>query len=192
MRLSFLLVTGALLAPAVLGQGFSSLDAQLTPDDVKQFDAISFADAASFRTTKSGARCKVFPGDADWPSQSEWSRFNASLGGVLLKPLPPASVCYSSSPAFDAAKCDFLLNNASRTTFFLDDPVTILTQWPQGNTCLAARNATGSCTQGGFPVYVVNATSIKHVQAAVNFARNRKLRLVIKYGASPRTDPYQI
>ncbi|KAK3352463.1 hypothetical protein B0T25DRAFT_580383 [Lasiosphaeria hispida] len=66
------------------------------------------------------------------------------------------------------------------TGFYFDDPLTVITQWPQGNTCLAVQNATGNCTQGGFPVYVVNVTSVKHVQAAVNFARNNNVRVVIK------------
>jgi hypothetical protein len=90
-------------------------------------------------------------------------------------------VCYRASPDFNAEACRFLANNASQTTFYLDDPVTILTQWPQGNTCLLSQNPTGNCTQGGYPVYVVNATSVKHVQAAVNFARNQNVRLVIKF-----------
>jgi hypothetical protein len=42
----------------------------------------------------------------------------------------------------------------------------------------AKLNATGKCTQGGWSVYVVNATTVK--QIAVNFARNKNLRLVIK------------
>ncbi len=38
-------------------------------------------------------------------------------------------------------------------------------------------NAVG---QGGYPVYVVNATTVAQVQAAVNFARNTGVRLVVK------------
>jgi len=159
---------------------FSEHDVELSERDASSFSAISFGGEASDLQIQQTSRCKAFPGDATWPSQEEWNRLNTSLGGALLNPLPPAAVCYRSSPAFDSAKCDFLLTNASRTTFYLDDPVTILTQWPQGNTCLASRNATGNCTQGGFPVYVVNATSVSHVQAAVNFARNKNVRLIIK------------
>ncbi|KAK4148374.1 hypothetical protein C8A00DRAFT_39073, partial [Chaetomidium leptoderma] len=125
-------------------------------------------------------RCKAFPGDSSWPTAIEWTRLNKTLGGALLNPPPPASVCYATSPNFNAEACSFLINNASRTTFYLDDPVTILSLWPQGNTCLLSQNPTGNCTQGGYPVYVVNATSVKHIQAAVNFARNRNVRLVVK------------
>jgi len=162
------------LAGTVAGLAFSKADVELTDHDVRDFGSIGFS------SPKTKLPCKVFPGDAAWPSAAEWSRLNASVGGALLSPLPAASACYSSSPGFDPAKCEFLLTNASRTTFYLDDPLTILTQWPQGNTCLASRNPTGNCTQGGFPSYVVNATSVKQVQAAVNFARNKGIRLVIK------------
>lgn len=40
--------------------------------------------------------------------------------------------------------------------------------------------ASGNCTHGGFPVYTVNVSDVKHIQLAVNFARNANLRLVIK------------
>jgi len=178
MRPSLLLSGGAFVA-AVQGLAFEALDVQLTDRDIGSFDAISFADLSRV-SQRSSEPCKAFPGDSSWPSQAEWSRLNSSLNGALLRPLPPAAVCYRSSPAFNLARCDFLLNNASRTTFYLDDPVSILTGWPQGNTCLPVRNATGNCTQGGYPEYVVNATSVRQIQAAVNFARNNNIRLIIK------------
>lgn len=174
------LFVSAIFTCVVTANSFSEHDVELTEREGSSSRSVSFGDEATHIQTRRPERCKVFPGDATWPSQEEWNRLNTSLGGVLLNPLPPAAVCYRTSPVFDTAKCDFLLANASRTTFYLDDPVTILTQWPQGNTCLASRNPTGNCTQGGFPVYVVNATSVKHVQAAVNFARNTNVRLIIK------------
>ncbi|KAK0634225.1 hypothetical protein B0T14DRAFT_542935 [Immersiella caudata] len=145
--------------------------------------AVGFNDVDKFRgreAPRAPRACKTFPGDLNWPSGSDWSRLNSSVAGALLRPLPPAAVCYLNSPAFDPARCSFLLQNAGRTTFYLDDPITVLTQWPQGNTCLAVRNSTGNCTQGGFPSYVVNATSVKQVEAAVKFARQNKIRLIIK------------
>lgn len=54
------------------------------------------------------------------------------------------------------------------------------TEWPQGDTCLPGLEVEGSCTQGRFPTYVVNVTTVKQVQVAVNFARNAEVRLVIK------------
>ncbi len=188
MHLIFLAVA-TLCAPGTQGLAVSpwdaSAEAQLTPDIIGDFGAVAFGDVRA-NPPSVHQRCKAFPGDTLWPNENEWSRLNKTVGGVLLHPLPPASVCYRTSPNFNAGACSFLVNNASATTFYLDDPVTILTQWPQGNTCLLSQNPTGNCTQGGYPVYVVNATNVKHVQAAVNFARNKNVRLVIKFVSSGR------
>lgn len=55
-----------------------------------------------------------------------------------------------------------------------------MSQWASGNTCTPTSQPNSTCTQGGYPAYVVRATSARHVQLAVNFARNNKIRLVIK------------
>ena len=39
---------------------------------------------------------------------------------------------------------------------------------------------TEGCTQGGYPSYTVNASSVAQIQLAVNFARNNGIRFVIK------------
>jgi hypothetical protein len=56
-------------------------------------------------------------------------------------------------------------------------------QWPLGNPCLipAATNVNKFCNISSFPAYVVNATTVKHIQLAVNFARNANIRVTIKY-----------
>ncbi|KAK3345988.1 hypothetical protein B0T25DRAFT_583267 [Lasiosphaeria hispida] len=149
--------------------------AQLEARHFAAFDAASFAKGPD----PVQAACREFPGSEDWPSDTDWQRLNTTLNGALLKPLPPAAACYVGAN-YDAAKCRYLINNATTNHFYLDDPVTVLTQWTQGGTCLPALNATGICLQGGFPVYVVNATTVMHVQAAVNFARNKNIRLIIK------------
>lgn len=39
---------------------------------------------------------------------------------------------------------------------------------------------TPSCSVGGYPEYVVNASTVAQIQLAVNFARENNMRLVIK------------
>ncbi|KAF1976539.1 FAD-binding domain-containing protein, partial [Bimuria novae-zelandiae CBS 107.79] len=102
--------------------------------------------------------CRYTPEDDEWPSDAEWAFFNETLGGVLLKPQPLAISCYAG-PSYDTARCASLQTN-----------------WRS----MAQHNPNSVCTQGGFPVYVVNAMTVRHVQMAVNFARNKNLRLVIK------------
>ncbi|KAK4195981.1 hypothetical protein QBC40DRAFT_235260 [Triangularia verruculosa] len=131
----------------------------------------------------SGPRCKIGPQDAGWPAADEWARLNTTLDGKLLRPSPAPAVCYPG-PSYNAGACEFLVGGAARRTrFWLDDPLGVLSPWTQGNTCLLSANVSGparSCTRGGFPDYVVNATSVKDIQVAVNFARNNNIRLIIK------------
>ncbi len=171
---------------------------QLTDAATANFSAIAFGNKSAIGTTTTSA-CRAFPGTADWPLDAEWAQFNSSIDGALLKPLPPAVVCYPG-PSYSLAKCISLLfggfgggggggggsSSNSDGRFYIDDPLTVLTSWPQGDTCAPSLQPRGNCTQGGFPVYVVNVTTVKQIQGAVNFARNRNIRLVIKLVPSPR------
>jgi hypothetical protein len=154
---------------------------QLTEQEIGDFSAISFGNLSSAPSTFQGPRCKIQPEDADWPSEELWARLNTTVGGRLLKPYPVGAACYPDRPEYNSTTCSYLLGPATTSRFFMDDPLNALTTWGEGATCLQLHNTTGrTCTQGGFPVYVVNASSVRDIQAAVNFARNQNLRLVIK------------
>jgi len=165
-----------LLAQAVQALNFPYEAIQLSSSDIAQNPTLAFGIP---KGKNDGPDCKAFPGSDDWPTDSEWKALNETLDGALLKPLPVANVCFQG-PAYDANKCKSIINTSFSVPFYDGDPVSTLTQWPEGSTCIASLNAQGNCTQGGFPVYVVNASSVRHVQAGVNFARNRNVRLVIK------------
>lgn len=63
----------------------------------------------------------------------------------------------------------------------MHDPIEMMSPVAQGMTCTPPTIFDShNCTRGGFPAYVVNATEPKHVQLAVNFARNSGVRLIIK------------
>jgi hypothetical protein len=55
--------------------------------------------------------CKTFPGDAAWPSVTDWDSLDFALNGALLKPTPISAVCHASWPQYDAEECLFLYNN---------------------------------------------------------------------------------
>ncbi|KAI0846380.1 FAD-binding domain-containing protein [Daldinia vernicosa] len=156
---------------------------QLTEGDISDFSAIAFGNVSAAVPSDNNDRpdCREYPGTSNWPVDEEWSRLNRSLEGALIKGVPPAAVCYDG-PYKDEAACTYLMRNASSTRFYLNDPVTVLSEWPEGDTChtMFGQQTGGNCTQGAFPVYVVNATTVRQIQIAVNFARNRNLRLVIK------------
>ncbi len=60
------------------------------------------------------------------------------------------------------------------------DPASVDFPLYEGRTCMPTDNPDGNCTLGGYPVFVINATTVARIQLGINFARNNNLRLVIK------------
>ncbi|KAK8098311.1 FAD-binding domain-containing protein [Apiospora kogelbergensis] len=177
---SLLLIAVCVLVVKASGYNFPFESDQLVPADTEAFPAIAFGNAADAHPIQDLHGCRAFPGSPSWPPPEEWRELNGSLGGALLNPMPPGAVCYSNSEYYNQNACNDILANARSSRFYIDDPVSEMTTWTEGRTCSARNNPPGNCTQGGFPVYVVNATTVRHVQIAVNFARNKSLRLVVK------------
>jgi hypothetical protein len=50
--------------------------------------------------------CRCFPGDACWPSENVWAKFNQTIDGQLVKTVPLGSPCHV--PNYDAAECNTL------------------------------------------------------------------------------------
>lgn len=150
MRVSLCVLAQLLSLRAARAINFSFEEIQLGTSDVDGFEAVAFGKAFSQHngTTDDEPECRAFPGTKDWPAEADWSRLNETLDGALLQPTPVASVCYPGT-AYDADRCKYLLRAAGATRFYLNDPLTALTQWTEGNSCLASLNATGSCSQGG-------------------------------------------
>ncbi|KAL6699316.1 hypothetical protein J3F84DRAFT_393583 [Trichoderma pleuroticola] len=144
-----------------------------------------FAELFAFDTKGpklSHGQCKPRPGDEGWPSQAEWDAFAKALGGsALIRTVPLAAPCYKSWGVYDAGKCASITSNWTSPYFHEEDPTSVM--WPvwEGRTCVPTNDPSKStCTLGAYPVYAVNATSVAHIQLAVNFARSKGLRLVIK------------
>ncbi|KAH7128243.1 FAD/FMN-containing isoamyl alcohol oxidase-like protein MreA [Dendryphion nanum] len=148
---------------------------------------LSEAEADSYPAVRFGGlgpnlprrECKYIPGDDNWPSEEEWEEFNDALEGALLKPKPLASACYNG-PDYNAKRCEDLKRQWTTSALHANDPISFMSLWATGYSCVPTSNPNSTCTQGGYPVYVVNATTVRHVQMAVNFARNQNIRLVIK------------
>ncbi|RDL34461.1 FAD binding-containing protein [Venustampulla echinocandica] len=161
----------------------------LTDNEVQGHPEIAFGNRPTplmiFSNGTNTTTCKTYPGDINWPSLSIWNEFNKTLGGALIKSISPVSVCYRGVD-YNAAKCAYVRENYANSTFETDDPAAPVAPWVEGNTCPlppASGNASytnSSCTSAGYPAYVVNATTVKHIQLAVNFARNTDIRLIIK------------
>ncbi|KAJ7044439.1 hypothetical protein C8F04DRAFT_1174873 [Mycena alexandri] len=143
---------------------FAWEETQLTKDDIGTFTSIAFADTAPSipvdndinTATSSGRECKVGPWDAAWPTEAEWAAFSTSLDGALIKTVPQGAVCYPNDPHYDEAACAAVVQATGHSGGVVVDPSNIL------QPCNITEVPIGICSLGGFPVYIVNATTIKH------------------------------
>lgn len=110
---------------------------------------------------------RVRPGDAGWPSQEIWEKLNRTVGGRLIKLASPFDACVRSP---DGAECAKFWKNLHNPFFLGDEPA--LTQTLGWVGAWTSRPS----------AYAVAARSTADVVAAVNFARDHNLRLVIKGG----------
>jgi FAD/FMN-containing dehydrogenase len=110
---------------------------------------------------------RVRPGDSAWPSEASWDRLSRDVGGRLVKVESPLAACLEAPSSPDCAHVFKELKNP----YFLRDEVG-LTQslgWVDAWTSRPS-------------AYAVIAESKDDVVAAVNFARQNNLRLVLKGG----------
>lgn len=110
-------------------------------------------------------RCR--PQDPEWPSASRWTSLNESVGGRLIKVVSPLAACKASA---NGAACVELFRE-------LDNPYYIGDQVGLTQTCGWVDAWTSAPS-----VYAVAARHTEDVVAAVNFARENRLRLVVKGG----------
>lgn len=122
------------------------------------------------------AKCKAIPGTQAWPNAAEWDALNRTVAGRLLHPSPPAAVCHPSQPSYNQAVCKS--TDWTDATTYANDPLGIICPNWSNDSCLPQPQY--PCSGKGFPVYVINATSSKHIAAGVNFARQHDVRLNIK------------
>ena len=110
---------------------------------------------------------RVRPSDPSWPSEASWERLNREVGGHLIKVQSPLAAC---ADAADSAACQEVLRNLKNPYFIGDQPgLTQTSGWVDA--WMSAPSA-----------YAVVARGTADVVAAVNFAREHNLRLVIKGG----------
>ena len=107
------------------------------------------------------------PGDAAWPSPARWAELKEAVHGRLIELKSPLEACRSAPDSPDCAKFFKELKNPY---YIGDDPALTQTSgWVDAWT-----SAPGA--------YAVAATETADVVAAVNFAREHNLRLVVKGG----------
>jgi len=107
------------------------------------------------------------PSDADWPSKAAWKRLNDQVDGNLIPVESPIDACIKN---VEGAECTNLLANIKNPYFVGDHPgLTQTLGWVEAWFTKPS-------------VFAVAAKDTNHVAAAVNFARENDLRLVVKGG----------
>ena len=121
------------------------------------------------RTSAAATRSlsRVRPADPEWPSEASWDRLRQKIRGKLVKVHSPLAECVEAPSSLNCVHIFKELKNP----YYLGDEVG-LTQslgWVDAWTSRPS-------------VYAVAAESTDDVVAAVNFARENNLRLVVKGG----------
>jgi FAD/FMN-containing dehydrogenase len=113
------------------------------------------------------AKTRVRPGDAAWPTDGAWQELNRQVGGRLIRVQSPLAACAGAPSSVTCAELFKELKNP----YYLGDEAG-LTQ---------SLGWVGAWTSRP-SVYAVAAKTTRDVVAAVNFARDHNLRLVVKGG----------
>jgi FAD/FMN-containing dehydrogenase len=110
---------------------------------------------------------RVRPSHPDWPSAASWSRLNQQTGGRLIEVQSPLDAC-RDAPFGDSCRDVF---REMKNPYYIRDEVALTqtTGWVDAWTSAPS-------------VYAVAARTTGDVVAAVNFARENNLRLVVKGG----------
>lgn len=112
-------------------------------------------------------RPRVRPGDPGWPSRSAWERLDRDVGGRLIRVHSPLELCRRSP---DGPACRDVFDSMKNPFYIGDEPA--LTQTSGWIDAWTSRPS----------IYAVAARDAEDVAAAVNFAREHHLRLVVKGG----------
>jgi FAD/FMN-containing dehydrogenase len=115
----------------------------------------------------SGPVRRVRPSNPEWPVPATWDKLSKEVGGRLIKVQSPLAACRGGP---DSAACQEIIKNLQNPFYIGDEPgATQSTGWADG--WISAPSA-----------YCVAAKNTDDVIAAVNFARENNLRLVVKGG----------
>ncbi|KAF2678710.1 6-hydroxy-D-nicotine oxidase [Lentithecium fluviatile CBS 122367] len=122
--------------------------------------------------------CKCFPSEACWPSESEWSKFNATVGGRLIKTVPLGSPCHD--PNYDAAKCEALTSQWKLAPVHIDSSSSVQAAIFANASCDVFTPRSSACLLGNYVRYAVNVTGLEDIAATIRFADKKNIRLVIR------------
>ena len=140
----------------------------------------------SQHTVQANKDCKCVFGDPCWPSDAEFEKLAAQVSQPLVRPLPPASPCYVSGT--NSTECAEVTTKWTDGRWRADHPGAM--QSPQFETftfpngtieaCYVDTSLGVPCGQGSVSAIGVDARSPSDIAAALAFASEHNLPLVVK------------
>ncbi|EKG10837.1 FAD linked oxidase [Macrophomina phaseolina MS6] len=128
--------------------------------------------------------CKITPLDSAWPSEEDWSSLNASIDGLLIRSAPVASSCWPGNPLNSPKTCEQVQAGWNSSDFHATLPESVDAPYYANSSCLPpgipGYFPERGCTVGGYPQFIVNATTEQHIATAVKWASDRNIRIVVK------------
>ncbi|KAF1834730.1 hypothetical protein BDW02DRAFT_325726 [Decorospora gaudefroyi] len=125
------------------------------------------------------------PGQACWPSMTEWRAFNQSINGRLRLTVPWAEPCFSNSTSEDCTKvANHYGDGISRTAQY--GAMEFLDWETCGNSHCALNSfnpgepISGTCSLGRLSTYHVEARSGLEISKTLDFVRKHGVRVSIK------------
>ncbi|KAI1524242.1 GlcD FAD FMN-containing dehydrogenase [Pyrenophora tritici-repentis] len=122
-------------------------------------------------------QCKTFPGDDSWPSTAEWDGFNKTVSGRLIATVPLGSPCHGSS--FNNATCESLKSQWQTEEIHYDSSSSVMAPFFANQSCDPFQPRDSPCELGNYVRYAVDASGPSDVQATIEFAALKNIRLVI-------------
>ncbi|KAF8800857.1 FAD-binding domain-containing protein [Phlegmacium glaucopus] len=130
--------------------------------------------------------CRCLYGQPCWPNEKEFTTLATQLSQPLLHPRPPAFPCYP--PSATSGNCSNVMANYTNGIWRSDQPGAMQNAnleefiFPNETISVCYLNTTLGipCGQGSVPPVGVDARSGGDIQAAVNFAKQHNLKLVVK------------
>ncbi|KAI9840689.1 MAG: hypothetical protein M1837_001365 [Sclerophora amabilis] len=119
-------------------------------------------------------------GDECWPDDSTWQSFNTSISGRLVQSVPSAAACHKER--YDTEVCD-VAKKSWKTSFWRTNQTGAYSAilWELGeDQCFIDSPKDAPCDPGLVPHYSVAAQEVNDIKAAVKFANEKDLYLVIK------------
>ena len=151
--------------------------------------ASHLAIGSSVEPLEAPAGCRNIPGDAGWPTATQWVQLNVSVEGRLIKTIPIGSPCYQTTfnvadskddlSTYDNASCAHIRESWHLPTFHAESSSSAGQPYFANNSCNPV-NVQGDCGIGSYVQYAINVTKDSDALAGIDFAQKHNIRLLVR------------